>query len=101
MVRLPGRVLQSRSEAEVAVVASPLLRIRPSFAKSSVTMELAAGSFVRSLDEADLRASTKLHIVLHGDTFSADLGQDTPATAALLGALRSQQDEQGVGERAG
>ena len=97
-VRLPGEALQSRAPLAVAVTATPSLLIRPSPAVAAVVVKLTTGAHVPSISEGDLRAGCELHLIVIGDCWSPDVvGGDTLAAAALLGALRSQQeDEEGA-----
>ena len=97
-VELPGSVLQSQRDLEVAVVASPPLIIRtsPTTPIAHVTAPDGAGGtrvLVGALEEADVRAPFTLHLRLADDTWSTELGTSEAATAPLLQAVRSLQDE--------
>ena len=94
-VRLPGEVLQSLRRLDVAVVASPPLQIKPTPASSSCGFEKAGHGILElpTVRESALRSASALHIQLHGDTWTSDMGAgDTVATRAILAALRSQQE---------
>ena len=94
-VRLPGEVLQSLRRLDVAVVASPPLQIKPTPASSSCGFERGGNGVLElpMVHESALRSACALHIQLHGDTWASDVGNgDTPATRALLAALRSQSE---------
>ena len=69
-----------------------LAPLRVDVALGSVRLD---GSLLAAPTEASLRsaATLEVEVLLQGDMWAAGVGDDHPATAALLAGLRSAQDE--------